>query len=481
MKPRSSPLRSPLAAALTALLAGCATAPVRTSPPSVKQAVWLYEKACGRGIARGCAAYGALLAEGWGVPRDEKKAFDYFVEACEGGDKLGLVNLGALYSRTGDVVASDDRLAYAIFQQTCEAGLPLACANLGTLVAQGRGTPADEVRAMALFSRACDGQSAEGCYDLATRLEIGSDGARAPERAIPYFQRACDLGYGRACSDLGALLELGIGVAADAKRAAELYAVGCERGAPMGCARLGLLYEAGRGVAKDPRRARLLHHDACSQGAELGCARYAALTAAGRPAAAAPLPPPRSPVATSGAPPRPAAPANPEAPVPPPPLPADRAAFGTSEAGRAAPLGWMEERLGRCFAAAHLEEVNACWSSASRGKGKLELAVTVDASGQVTKVSVVDLVRVTADPGRAGLSATARVGSAIGDPALERCVVDRVRTWPLPRAREGEATFRTSYRFPPEPPVDATAKYFHDAERAAPFFAPMGVGRKADP
>jgi hypothetical protein len=128
----------------------------------------------------------------------------------------------------------------------------------------------------------------------------------------------------------------------------------------------------------------------------------------------------------------------------------------------------MEERLGRCFATAHLEEVNACWSNASRGKGRLELAVTVDAAGQVTKVSVVDLVRVTADPKGNGLSATARVGSAIGDPELERCVVDRVRAWPLPRARDGEATFRTRFDFPPEPPVDSLRKYARDSAQSAP-------------
>jgi TPR repeat protein len=46
------------------------------------QAADFYQKACNRGIARGCYKLGAMYKNGDGVPQDKTKALELYDKAC---------------------------------------------------------------------------------------------------------------------------------------------------------------------------------------------------------------------------------------------------------------------------------------------------------------------------------------------------------------------------------------------------------------
>jgi len=95
-----------------------------------------------QGDAKAQRAVGDLYTLGWGVPKDERAAAQWFLKAADQGDATAELIVGLLYL-TGQGVAHDDSLAAAWFSKAAELGDHDAQANLAYLYEMGRGVPLD--------------------------------------------------------------------------------------------------------------------------------------------------------------------------------------------------------------------------------------------------------------------------------------------------------------------------------------------------
>lgn len=258
----------------------------------------LFAGSCERGHAKSCAELGKLFEEGRGVDKDQQRADDLYVRACDGQ------HAGACSS---------------IFNQLCRAGVAESCNVLGDLAHEslrpGSGADVRRLRDVMervepLYTRACEGGHASactreadrhlrkgspvsaaagfekscgmgnsmGCLRLAEMLKAGHGVDKDETRAATFYSAACDGGYLNACLELGRMLEVGRGVPRDEARAASVHASACDKGAADSCFSLGEMFEQGRGVSKDDARAAGAYARGCAFGEPLSCGKFSAVS-----------------------------------------------------------------------------------------------------------------------------------------------------------------------------------------------------------
>ena len=96
---------------------------------------------------------GLLYKNGQGVPKDIRKAMDYFKQAAWYGSVDAAYNLGVLYmDKTYGFPSKKDALNW--WTQAAEAGHPESQYNLGVMYAYGMGTRADGEQAIQWWEKA---------------------------------------------------------------------------------------------------------------------------------------------------------------------------------------------------------------------------------------------------------------------------------------------------------------------------------------
>jgi TPR repeat protein len=125
---------------------------------------------------------GSMYAEGKGVVRDDKAAFEWFLKAAQQGDPMAQYDTGASYA-AGLGVAQSDEEAAKWFRRAADQGMPYAQLNLGLLYAAGRGVPQDNADAMVWLQLALFGLPAGGARsDTARAMEDVSAKMTAEQR-----------------------------------------------------------------------------------------------------------------------------------------------------------------------------------------------------------------------------------------------------------------------------------------------------------
>nr|MDQ2970484.1 PDZ domain-containing protein [Acidobacteriota bacterium] len=141
-------------------------------PDQASDAVTMLERSCGLGNGAGCAHLAFLFATGSRklVEKDDRRATQLYIQACDFGDARGCYNVG-LMAEQGRGGARDISRAAAHYGQACEMGSSTGCTNLGFLYEHGRGIKKDPARAVALYRRGCDGTPCQpsnlgGCLNV---------------------------------------------------------------------------------------------------------------------------------------------------------------------------------------------------------------------------------------------------------------------------------------------------------------------------
>ncbi|MEI8255144.1 MAG: hypothetical protein WCJ30_05670, partial [Deltaproteobacteria bacterium] len=110
---------------------------------------------CAANTADACAALGALLVQGAGVPRDPQRAIRILEPLCAANDLGSCGWLGVvLADRHG--VGDDDTRAATLFRRACDEGIAhQGCDRLGRMFLAGRGVVPSDERARELSTAAC--------------------------------------------------------------------------------------------------------------------------------------------------------------------------------------------------------------------------------------------------------------------------------------------------------------------------------------
>lgn len=114
------------------------------------------EVVCAEGNSTACFKVGERYRI---VERDNKKALEFYVKACDADYMTGCTNGGILLAMRGTPYSKDFKQARKMFDKACEAGEDQSCFNMGTLnYKEGR-----QKKAIKYYKRACGMGNQAGC------------------------------------------------------------------------------------------------------------------------------------------------------------------------------------------------------------------------------------------------------------------------------------------------------------------------------
>jgi len=238
----------------------------------------LTEVACNRGDAGACTRLSDILAEGRGLPRDERRALElrdrgtaelaHAVKDCKGDDYACAMLQMAYVKGGGDWTEQFQRaeLAPGEVAKECQAGKLGACEGLRAAYSGGASRlPPDlakvaeyGARANQLLEQACNAGDRDACKTLAQYLLYSQPQDIARGRALA--DQACSRGGYLDCWILGEFLEHGP-AGHDPATASAYYAKAvaaakplCDGGEVGACELVARAYSQGKGVSRDEKK-----------------------------------------------------------------------------------------------------------------------------------------------------------------------------------------------------------------------------------
>jgi TPR repeat protein len=175
---------------------------------------------------------GLMYEQGYGVTKDERKAFtEYFLPAGESGF---------------DIAQNAVALCYTL----------------------GSGVPKNGELSFPWYIKSADQGYAQAQHNLAYGYENGLGVPKNLTKAIEYYTKAYNQGHLTSTLNLGYCYEYGIGVTANINRAVELYRLAADKGEAQAQYNLAICYGEGTGVTKDKNMAKKYYQLAAAQNHE---------------------------------------------------------------------------------------------------------------------------------------------------------------------------------------------------------------------
>jgi TPR repeat protein len=227
----------------------------------------LAQKAAKNGDPQANTLIGRIYEEGYGVPKDEKLAAQWYAKGAELGDVEAVFALGVLAAQ-GRGLTKDDAAAARYFDAAAAKGHTLAAYNLALMFLKGSGKPENPYRAFVLMRYAAENGVVAAQYDLGTLYTTGTGTDPNAFEAAKWIGKAAIAGNLDATVEYAVLLFKGHGVPPDQKRGAALFRTAAEKGVPVAQNRLARCYSHGAGVQKNLDEAAKWHLIAKANGVE---------------------------------------------------------------------------------------------------------------------------------------------------------------------------------------------------------------------
>jgi len=166
------------------------------------RALNMYKKASERGCIIADYNIGIYYLKGFGVPKNEKLAFDYFNKSSAFADSQN--EIGYMYT-SGSGVAQNDKLAMQWFLKAAEQNNTYAQNNIGVLYQHGRGVEKNPTKAMEWYKKSAELGNTKAMYNIAM-LYLNGEGVEADaEQAKTWLVNAGRLGDKKATEKLKSL------------------------------------------------------------------------------------------------------------------------------------------------------------------------------------------------------------------------------------------------------------------------------------
>lgn len=159
----------------------------RISESPEEAARWV-EAGALNGLLNAQLAWGRMLIEGHGVPRDAKAGLRWFTVAASAGSLEGINMVGRCHE-LGWGTPIDRGEAARHYRQAAEGGHAWAQFNLATLLLHGSGVAPDRHEALAWYARAARGGNVKAMTMIGRYLELGWDRPARPEAALRWYRR----------------------------------------------------------------------------------------------------------------------------------------------------------------------------------------------------------------------------------------------------------------------------------------------------
>jgi TPR repeat protein len=208
-------------------------------PPNNVEAITWFRRAAEAGHAGAARALGHLYMGVRGVLPDPEEAANWLRYAIDHGDVEARADLARL-ALMRQVPDSDQRRTFTWFRDRATGGDPAAAFNLGICLAEGIGTPRDEVSALELLRHAAE-RLVVAQYWYGRLLAEGRGCLPDAVAAREYFLKAAEQHNADAEVAAGEMLINGRGGPPDPDRAMELFRRAAARGHPGGLLALRVL------------------------------------------------------------------------------------------------------------------------------------------------------------------------------------------------------------------------------------------------
>jgi len=195
---------------------------------------------------------GRIYGEGYGVPRNELVAANWYRKGAELGDIEAMFALGVILA-SGTAVKKNADGAAQMFEQAARKGHVFAHYNLAQLFLSGRGKPENPYRAAQHLEYAARKGVPQAQYDLATLYQRGYGVEPDAYKAAYWLQKAADKGMPAAQFEYAVTLLRGRGLNQDKPKITEYLTAAAKAGIAAAQNRLAHLYHSGvSGTAGNP-------------------------------------------------------------------------------------------------------------------------------------------------------------------------------------------------------------------------------------
>lgn len=159
-----------------------------------------YDRGCSLGRGISCWSLAMMYFKGDSVPQDSNKGVALLTKACKGGSADECSDLGDVFHKGEYGVPKDERKAFAAYRDACELDAGWCPDAVKSALAIG-----DESEAFRLATRGCNGNDEETCYRLGLLYEAGKGTSADPAKAKAMYEKGCNKGDGeeKACKKIG--------------------------------------------------------------------------------------------------------------------------------------------------------------------------------------------------------------------------------------------------------------------------------------
>ena len=166
---------------------------------------------------------GDTYQSSYGVQRDYKKAMSYFKNAEQSDIGYTNISMWAIYSTGGFGVNKDERKAFEFVKKAAEQGHAGAQNRLGLCFEKGKGVQQDYQKAVYWYTKAAEQGSAAAQFNLGYMYFAGTGVNQDYNRAVQWFRKAAEKGFAPAQNHLGFMYQNGYGVNKDYNQAVQWY------------------------------------------------------------------------------------------------------------------------------------------------------------------------------------------------------------------------------------------------------------------
>jgi TPR repeat protein len=174
------------------------------TPAERRRGLALLEAAAAQGQAAAYAWLGSAYDLGWGVRRDAKRAFHFYLKGEELGEPNAVYHVGAFYYM-GNGVRRDDGMAVKWARRSRSLGFRAGTYLLGICYRYGRGVTRNHRRGFQLLMEAAQDGEADAQFSVGVCFRRGECVSEDPQAAFEWFMKAARRGHRDAAQRLAVL------------------------------------------------------------------------------------------------------------------------------------------------------------------------------------------------------------------------------------------------------------------------------------
>ncbi|MDE5787552.1 MAG: sel1 repeat family protein [Bacteroidaceae bacterium] len=228
-----------------------------------------------KGDASAQQRLGVNLADGIGVPENEKAGYEWIKKSADQGYTPAQYGMGICYQYGYGGVKKDTKEAFEYYLKAANKGDEAALYRIAQCYKDGIGVENDLSKAFEYYLRTAELGNIDAMFEVALCYQNGYGTTTNHKEAFKWYKKCAERGNLNAYNNIGAMYSEGEGVTQDDKEAFRWFMKAAEAGNAFSQRVVGDFYYDGKGVEKDKTKAFEWYMKAAKEGDKIGMNRVA--------------------------------------------------------------------------------------------------------------------------------------------------------------------------------------------------------------